>query len=632
MKFSYTLIKELVPGLPSKDKVADALTMKAFEAELVSGDTLGVEIPHNRYADGASHIGVARECSVIFGKELKEPEMKRVFLGDRKTVGGLTVKIEDTKLCPRYGAAYFELGKKGATPVWMKKILQSCGLRPIHPVVDILNYVMLEIGQPLHAFDANKLHGGIVVRSAKKGEKLTTIDGQNLTLDKDVLVIADEKKAQAVAGIKGGKPSEVNGKTKRIIVEAANFDAVSVYKASRKLDLVTDASARFAHGMSPHSVELGMDRVRVLLEEIVNAKFVESIDVYPKKQTKEIIGFNIERFNSIAGTELKESEILKYLTSLGFKRMPGKGKFDFLIEVPPLRIDVTIFEDLVEEVVRLYGINDLKPVAPMVTLSQAKEEEVIALKDKVRNILIAAGFSEIYGYSYNDVRAKTSYELENPISENKKYLRQDLSQGLNDSLKKNSRFFEDIRVFEIGNVFDKELGERLFLGLAIHKSSSDPFIDLKGTAEKMLHKLGIVEFVFVPAGIDLEVRVGRSVLGIVRILSNESALAELDLGMLTELVEGEYEFQEIPKYPAVMRDISVQMETVTRVGEILNAIEGAGAKYVQDVDLIDYYNPKMFTFRIIFQSKDRTLKDKEVNGELDKITANLKKKFRLVIR
>jgi len=162
--------------------------------------------------------------------------------------------------------------------------------------------------------------------------------------------------------------------------------------------------------------------------------------------------------------------------------------------------------------------------------------------------------------------------------------------------------------------------------------SDDPFLDLKGTVEKMLHKLGVVEFVFVPTGIDLEVRVGKSVLGIVRILGRESALAELDLGMLTELVEGEYEFQEIPKYPAVMRDVSVQMERVTRVSEILNAIEGAGAKYVQDVDLIDYYSPKMFTFRIIFQSKEGTLKDKEVNKEFDKITANLKKKFRLEIR
>ena len=632
MKFSHSLIGKIV-DVKSKEDLIDSLLMYAFEAEHISADTLNVEIPHNRYADAASHLGVAREYAAISGKKLTEPKIQTVFYGSKVGIGNLSIKIENDKLCPRYGGAYFELPKKGTTPLWMKKILKDCGLKTIFPVVDILNYVMLEVGQPLHAFDADKLKGGIIVRNAKDGEPITTIDGQKFKLSKDMLVIADEKIPQAIAGIKGGKFSEVDGKTKNILVEAANFDRVSVYKTSRSLNLTTDASARFAHGMSPESVEIGLGRVRVLLEEILGAKFVGAVDVYKKPVGKGILGFNVNSFNGLTGLTLGKTEITKKLKSLGFEILPSRNKKDdFLVEVPPLRTDITIFEDLVEEVARLYGLDRLKPVAPLVSISQAKEEDSIIFKDKIKQALTAAGFTEVYNYSFASVKDSGSYELEKPLSEYKKYMRQSLGAGLLANLDSNSRFYKDIRIFEVGNVFDKSKGERTFLGIAAKHATVDPFLEIKGTVEKLLHRLGLVEFILAPKGVDLEIKSGKETLGVISIAGKNTAVAEIDLSKLLTLVVGEYEFREIPKYPAVMRDLSVQMETVTRVGEILNAIEGAGAENVQDVDLIDYYSSKMFTFRIIFQSKEGTLKDKDVNKEFDKITANLKRKFKLIIR
>jgi len=632
MKFSHALTEKLVKP-KSKDELLNTLLMRSFEAESVTENTFNAEIPHNRYADAASHLGVARDYAAATGKKVNEPKRERVFYGDKERLGGLTIKINDTKLCSRYGGAYLELTKKGTTPAWMKKVLVDCGLKEIHPVVDILNYVMLEVGQPLHAFDAEKLNGGIIVRRARNNEQITTIDGQKFKLKSNMLVIADEKKAQAIAGIKGGKDSEVDGKTKRVLVEAANFDSASVYKTSRALDLVTDASQRFAHGMSPHSVEIGLERTRVLLEEILGAKFIGAKDVYPKKQSKEIIGFNVERFNSITGLNLKKTDITKRLEALNFKiSLARNKKDDFLVEVPPLRIDVTTFEDLVEETVRLYGLDNLESKPPVISLSQAKEEDLVGLKDKTRDLLVAAGYTEVYNYSFVNEGTDTSYELEKPISESKKYMRQNIGTGLNENLTSNSRFFDEIHIFEIGNVFDKKIGERTFLGLASRNSKGDPFLELKGSFEKLLHRLGVVELSFVPKGVDSEVKSGEATLGVVSISGKNTATGELDIGEVSKLVSGEYEYREISKYPAIMRDISIELKTAVKVGDILNAIGEARAEHVVDVDLIDYYDPKRFTFRVIFQSQEKTLKDTEVEKEFNKITRKLKAKFKLEIR
>ncbi|MFH1694543.1 MAG: phenylalanine--tRNA ligase subunit beta, partial [Patescibacteria group bacterium] len=626
-------IKRLVPDVDSKTKMVEELTMRAYESEDIVGNTFDSEIPHNRYADSASHLGVAREYSIITGKKLSEPKMASVFPSRPK--GLVDIKIVDKDDCPRYGACVFELGERDKTPSWMVQILTDCGLRPINPIVDVLNYVMLEIGQPMHAFDADKLKGAIQVRRAKAGEKITTIDEQDFKLTKDDIVIADSKQAQAIAGIKGGKSAEVSSETKRIVVESANFDQVAIYRTSRRLDLVTDASIRFAHGLSPELVEMGLNRAKVLLEEIAGVKLVDCLDVYPNKQSKKIIGFDVDKFNSLTGLQFKSDEAWEYLKKLGFKKIALKSKSkrdEFMVEVPPLRRDVEIFEDLVEEIVRLYGINDLEAQPPHISIAPAKEQDITLFKDQLRRILTNIGYTEVYNYIFAEKGDELSYEFEKPLAEDKKYLRKSIADNLGKNLKENSKSFKDIRIFEIGSVFDKNIGERFALGIGMKSKPESSFLELKGTVEQLLNGLGLIGYSLVPDKNELIIKVGDKKIGRIWHIGKDGALAELEAEELMELEQGEREYQPISKYPAVMRDISLSLRKEVSVGEILQEIELANVKDVVDVDLIDYYDTKHLTFRIVFQSDERTLKDSEVTEEFNKIVSHLKKKIPFEIR
>ncbi|MDP3953600.1 MAG: phenylalanine--tRNA ligase subunit beta [bacterium] len=633
MRFSYDLLKKLVPEAASQAELMETLTMHALPAEDPRGKTFDAELPSNRYADLASHIGLAREYAAIAGKKLKEPEAKAVF--PVKGKGRVEVEIRNPGHCPRYGAALFELKSQGKTPAWMGKVLEDCGLRLINPVVDILNYVMLETGQPMHAFDADKLALPVTVRLAKAGEEVTTIDNQKFILTKNDLVIADAKEAQAIAGIKGGKASEVGKATKAILVEAANFEQTSIYETSKSLKLMTDASTRFAHGLSPHSVEIGMNRARFLLEQITRARLIDALDIYPKKQNSRLIGYSVAKGNAILGLELTEAQVLKNLRALGFKKIARKSKGkndDFIVEVPPLRLDIEIFEDLVEEVVRLYGIDKLKPAAPSISLTPAGEGDLTIFKDRVRNTLVNLGMSEIYGASFVRGGSESAYEIEQPLSADKTHLRQSLTQGMKEALLENSKYFAEVRLFELGNVFDRKLGERTMLALSVKGKGEEAFLELKGTVEGLLTGLGFTDFNLYPERNSLEVEVNGEKLGEIKHYQKDSALAELDALRLMQMEEGEFEYQPLSKYPSVMRDLSIALRERVSVGDILSAIEEVGVEHARDVDLIDYYDPQHLTFRIVFQSDDRTLKDAEVSKEFEKIVKYLKRKFPLEIR
>jgi len=633
MKFSYNSIKRLVPEVGSKQHVIEELSMRAFETEDAPGSVFDSEIPHNRYADSASHLGVAREYAIITDKKLVEPELASVF--PAKSKGLVNIKIDNKDDCPRYGACVFELGKNDKTPSWMVQILTDCGLRPISPVVDILNYVMLEIGQPMHAFDADKLEGAIHVRRAKVGEKITTIDDQEFKLSKDDIVIADKVRAQAIAGIKGGKPAEIGAKTRTIVVESANFDQVAIYKTSKRLGLITDASIRFGHGLSPELVEIGLNRAATLLQEVAGAKLLDCLDVYPKKQSREIIGFDIDKFNSLTGLEFSANDAWNTLKKLGFKKTPFKSKserHEFMVEVPPLRRDVSIFEDLVEEVVRLYGINELKSRAPHISITPAKEQDITIFKDQLRRILTGIGYTEVYNYVFAKNGTSTAYEFEKPLAEDKKYLRQTLADNLEQNLGDNARFSSEIRLFEIGSVFDLRAGERFSLGLAIKSKPEKSFLELKGAVEELLKGLGLSDFTLVPEKKELTIKTSNRVLGRIWHGKRDTAFAELEAEELMRQEQGEREYRPISKYPAVIRDLSLALKQQVSVGEILAEIDLAGAKDVVDVDLIDYYDPQHLTFRIIFQSDKRTLKDSEVTEEFNRIVSRLKKKIPFEIR
>lgn len=637
MKFSYTLIKQLVPGIKSKDQLVQALHRHSFESESLAGNTFNSEIPHNHYSSAASHWGVAREASAVLDLKNKIKDVRLVnFPEDR---GLLDIRIENSKLCGRYMARLFEIKKFGSSPIWMRKILKECGLRPINAIVDIMNYAMLETGQPLHAFDADKLVSVgnkkiIYVRGGKNDENFEAIDGNKFKLNPDTLVIADKEKALAIAGVKGGKNSEVGRKTKRIIVESANFDPVGIYKTSKKLGLATDASLRFSHGISPFLVQIGMDRATALLKDLAGAKLVDSKDVSTRLPGKEIIEFSVPKFNSLSGLDLETTEVVNYLKRLEFKildRPKAKHPDSFLVEVPALRDDVSIFEDLVEEVVRLYGLYRLKGIPPVVGIAPAELDDPVRLKDKLRILLLGYGFSEVYNSSFVARGDSHFYEVKNPIAEDRKYLRSDLLFWLRENLGRNSRFFDNLRMFEIGKVF-RDTKEELHLGMVMRLKSGEPFFELKGVVGNLLERLGVVEVLMRSQGESLLIESDHSVLGTIAHLGAHSASSEINLDKLLSLVQAEDEYRPIPKYPGIMRDLSLLLKQEKRVGDVEEAIESAKANYVYDVDLIDYYDSKRFTFRIVFLAPDRTLTDKEANAELAKIVKHLRAKFRLKVR
>jgi len=616
----------MVPGLPAKKKTAEELNLKSFEVEEVSRDAMEIKIPANRWADAASHWGIAKEAAAVFNKKLAFRAPKIVNLPRNR--GFLNVKVEDPRLCPRYLALYFALPQKiGKSPVWMQKTLKACGLRPINAVVDIMNYVMLEIGQPLHAFDASKIDKGIVVRRAKKGEVIKTIDDLRFVLTKQDLLIADHKKPLALAGIKGGAGSEVLSGTKAIIVEAANFDSVNIYRTSRRLNLSTDASARFSHGQSPELVEWGANRAAVLLRDICAARLKDSVDLYPKKQARKLLRFDLERFNRLTGFKLDGKTAWGLLKKLGFSLIK-----EGLIETPALRLDIEIFEDLAEEAVRLYGFDKIKSAPPIVALIPGESEEMVILKEKIRRALISIGFSETYNSSFAAESDSDAVALENPISRDKAFLRTSLIPGLEKNIKDNLRFFENIKIFEIGKTFSGER-ENWRLGMATRLESENSFRELKGAAEKLLKMLGLTDYLFVPEDKDLRIESSHQVLGYLAASRRGSAL-EIDLDKLLKLVEAEVEYLPLSPYPAIERDISMYVDVNLRFNEILEAVNSLKIPHLFDADLIDYYKDEnlkqgkvSLTFRLVFQSASRTLKDEEVNREVDRIIKVLSGKF-----
>ena len=655
MKFSYTLLKKILPELPSKSKTIELLNLYVFESEDLGGDSIDVSLPANRYSDASSHLGIARELSVVLNKKIKN--LVKLIVNQPSSNNFIQVKVEDKNLCPRYLAYYFEIPKVGESSLQIKKILKSCGINSINNVVDIANLVMLETGQPLHIFDADKLEGGfpkkIIVRKAKKGEIIETLDNQKFELKDKDLVISDIKNSLAIAGIKGGKHSGVTKSTKRIILEAANFNPVSIYHTSKSLNLKTDASIRFSHGLSPDLVKIGADRAALYLKQL-GAKLLDSYDSNPKKITESIIDFNIEKYEKFVGEKVELKKVKNYFEKLGF--FVKKINENILrVYVPSWRLDLEDFEDLAEEVMRFRGINNLKPQKPVIELSSHKEENIFILKDKIRLSLQKLGLSEVYTHSLISEEDKVLSELNlnfsnqvieilYPVSKEFKYLRPSLFMNLKNTLLNNSRFFNEVKIFEIGKVFYKEnnnFKEELRLGCGILYKKDYPVFELKGVFSSLFEDLGIDDYLMAEDDKKIKIEVDGNVIGNIFHFKAKKgfniALAEINLEKILKSIEEEKEFKPLPKYPAVLRDISILVSKDFKIGEIMEKISNASS-ILEDVDLIDEYweesfsNNQSLTFRLIFQSEEKTLKDEEVDMELEKIKNILHKDFRAQIR
>ncbi len=669
MKFSYPFLRKLFPGMPPKEKTAELLNMRAFEVESVEGDTMDIKLPANLYSSHASHAGIAREVAAVMEQKFAYRAAKRDHEADAPAHRGLlTVRVDDRAACPRYAVRVFDLPKVGMSPKEIQRALVDCGLKPINAVVDIMNYVMLETGQPLHAFDYAKLAGArgagqaktIVVRRAKKGETIETLDGQAMTLDPAVLVIADAAAPQAIAGIKGGAASGVDAATRRIVVEAANFEPIGILTTSRRLKLPTDAAIRFSHGMSPALVDWGIARATELLLE-AGATLIDAADIASTKPAEEKMEFDCARYEALIGAPVEPRTARLRFERLGFvcdePKKGNGGAAKFTVRIPPWRTDIENMEGLIEEVARLEGYDTLPVKAPVFSILPAADDDTVALKTKVRTVLAHLGLSEAYSSSFlgphdlagaYDESALTGPE--NPVSEDKKYLRPSLIPLLRTAARLNMRFFDRAGIFEVGKVFTKEGGkvrERLSLGIVLaEKRNPKVALELKGIVEALFEGLG-VDDVFMNEdaaypGRGIVVRSDGKTLGTIRHADAEkqwsSWAAEFDLERVLTATEEGKEYVPLKRFPAVMRDLSVLVAREVRIGDAMEKIEEASPVLIENVDLVDEYQDEKLggrqslTFRIVFQADDRTLTDAEVNGEMEKITVALRSAFRAEVR
>lgn len=646
MKFSYTLIKKFVPALKSVDELVNALTMHAFEIESVVGDTIDIKVLPNRYSDAGSHWGMAREVAAILGLSVHLPKVK---VQKEKKCGGVTVAVEvPQQSCSRLMVRYFENIKIGSSPEWMQHALVSCGMRPINNLVDITNFVTLVTGQPLHALDFEKMEGGkLLVRFAKNGESVQLLDGSKFNLDTGTMVLADSHDSLDIAGIKGGKKAEITGETKCILLTAANFDGVSVSKASKKYGVITDASVRFAHHLSPTLVEIAIGYATELLAEYCAATVGELIDEKRVNVLPVILKFDHNNFKTLTGLSLSKKEAFGYLKALGFSI---KGD---MVTAPQERTDIERFEDLVDEIVRLVGYDKLPSIPPQGTLRLSEHDPIVGFKELLRGILVRSGFSEAYNYSFIGEREATEEEkkpgqrvvrIANPTSADFIALRPTLRVNLLKNVSDNFRYVDCVRLFEIGKIFSDEEGgieETTMLGIVIGEKRAPPFRELKGVVDHILGSLGLIDRCYCPEGNNLvRIESDDHCFGYIHTAGAGVAIAELDVERLMKLVSGEREYEPLPKYPSVMRDMSLLVESGVAIGEILEIIQTTNPALIYDVDLIDEYedanrlgnNKKSLTFRMVFQSKERTLTDDEVEEMMKKMRDALIGKYGAEVR
>jgi len=637
MKVSYNWLQDLIDKkLPAPDKLADLLTFHSFEVEQVKKQDkdwiLDIDVLPNRAHDCLSHQEIAREIAVLLKYNFELIDYSKKIKQSSKSVNDLVkIEVKDSNLCPRYMARGIIDAQVGPSPKWIKERLKACGLKPINNIVDVANYVMLETGQPLHAFDADKLdQKTLIIRRAKKGEKIVILDNEKpasrlggYDLDKNILIIADAKKPACIAGIKGGQGPEIDSKTKRIVLEAANFNPLITRKASHQLKLRTDASWRFENELDPNLTE-EIDMAAYLIQEVAQGKVLKGkIDIYPKKVNVKKIDLDIKKVHTLLGVKIPEKEIKSILTRLGFELKGTSSKLQ--VAIPTRRLDVSIPEDLIEEIGRIYGFEKIPSKLPDAALIPPKKNEDLICQNKIKDILINLGFTEAYNYS---LVSDKGVELLNPISQEQKYLRPSLMPLLIKNIKENKKYFNEVRLFEIGRVFKKDKNkviEKKKLGLVLFPSD---FYRLKGIIETLLNKLRISDVWYDDESekdIRAEVKAGNELLGWV----NDDGF-EIDFEKIVELATEERMYLPLSKYPSIIRDISLLVNQETKMVEVLNLINAAGGPLVRDVDLFDMYegkgvteNRKSLAFRIIYQANNRTLTDQEVNKLQEKIIKTL---------
>ena len=654
-------------GLKVGQKLADALDLNDF--------IFDVDLTPNR-ADCLSILGIAREVAALFDKKLRKPEISLTEI-EEEASSFIKVTIDDPLACPRYACRVIRDVKIEPSPFWIRRRLLSCGVRSINNVVDVTNYVMLELGHPLHAFDFDLFpQAEVLIRRARKDEKFITLDQVERKLNPEILLITDGKKPVAIAGIMGGLESEVSDYTKNVLLESAHFDAKVIRRGRLFLGISSESSQRFERGTDPNNVSFAADRAAFLIQQMAKGEVLKNlVDNYPKPIVPVRIGLREKRVKEILGTELNKEQIRNFLQSL---ELNVKENEDLEVEVPTFRPDLTREIDLIEEVARIYGYDRIKTslrAGGNLVTSISPEEKLLK---KVKEILVGLGFFEVITNNLVDPKLleklcpdKKILLVQNPLSEELSALRTTLIYNLLNVASHNKKRKEtQVRIFELNKVFlskQEDLPEEKYkLALALSGSNNPIFwgeeekpvdlFSLKGIVESLLESLSIPLTALVPkenpvfpAGGCFEVRGWDMNLGVLGEVSEEVLvdfdikdkvyMAELDFETLFSLAPQTQTFQDLPKFPPVDRDIALVLDEQILAGGVMGKIREVGGDLIESLSLFDCYRGKQIptgkkslAFAVRYRSKEKTLTDQEVEEVHFKIIEELEKAFNAKLR
>ena len=621
------------------------------------------EITSNR-VDCYGVLGIAREAAATFGKKFCPPEVK-VTGNDEKASDYVKVTVEKPELCPRYCARVVKNVKIGPSPKWMQRCLASNGIRPINNLVDITNYVMEEFGQPMHAYDLDTIaNHEIVVRCAGEGEKFVTLDGQERTMDENVLMICDGEKTVGIAGIMGGENSMITDDVKTVLFEAACFDGTSIRLSSKRIGLRTDASGKFEKGLDPNNAQAAIDRACQLMEELGAGEVVGGmVDVCNETREPSRVKFEPEKINKLLGTNLTKEEMLGYL---GRVELAYDEKTDEIV-APTFRQDIHCNADVAEEVARFYGYDKIPMTLPTGEATTGKLPFKLRIQEVARDIAEYCGFSEGMSYSFEspkvfdklcipeDSDLRKVITISNPLGEDYSIMRTSTLNGMLASLSTNyNRRNKDVRLYELGNIYlPKSLpitelpDERTMFTLGMYGNGD--FFDMKGVCEEFFEKIGMKKKVtydpnsekpFLHPGRQANMIYEGKVVGYLGevhpsvadnySIGEKAYIAVIDILDILEFAGFNHKYTGIAKYPAVTRDLSLVVPHAVLAGQIEEIFDQRGGNILESYQLFDIYEGaqiekgfKSMAYSLVFRAHDKTLGENEISAAMKKIMNGL---------
>lgn len=634
-----------------------------------------LEITPNR-PDCLSHIGIAREIAAYYGRKVKYPSFD-VFETLEDVSNNVRIEIEDKERCKRFAGRVMRNISVKESPEWLKRKIKAMGLNPVNNIVDATNFVMFEYNQPIHTYDLSKIKDmTIVVRAAKEGEKLTTLMGDELELNGE-LVIADSEKPLSIAGIMGGLDSGITNETKDIFIEVAYFTPENIRKTGKKLGITSESGYRNERGTDIENVAEVLDRVTSLIYEIAEGNIVgKAKDVYPVKFSKIEIPLDIKKFRKFMGKDIDAQEVAKILTNLGLE-IKAIGQETAVVTPPSYRQDLTRSADLYEEIIRMYGFENIESKMPVENIKAGVKAEPIRLMDESKDILAKIGLQEVINYSFIDKTAKDILHIEdevimikNPIAETMSMMRPSLMFSILNNIKENlNRNQDSVKIFETAKVFKKaeELAqEDIHVAIGIcgrdhrtlwnAKPESYDFYMLKGYVEEYFEYLGVKKYKLERTGNQnfhpgraADIKIGKIIVGTfgevhpdvvekMDIKKERVYIAEINLTILKQYMSKKFKYERIVKYPEVTRDLAVVLDDSVLVGDMIDMIEKS-SDFIETVELFDIYKgehieagKKSVAIGLTLRNKVGTLNEEDINKVIDKVLNIIRTKFNGEIR